>query len=208
MLGNEDRDVMPTTPQAPQGGPTQKMARTRVGDAQQDEQEGSRTQGGGAASDLGRPEPPPGLDGRNMPKETEEVSLGVLLQAIQKGEEGNAQRHSELRRELGKMDREFKTVKETAAKALVTSSETQKELQTIKDRLEKVERGEFSSSSTASTPSAFSSSPRPREGFAKTNSPANSQLPRSALLGGQTGGEFIVGGFPAWSRKQQLLDWG
>ena len=34
------------------------------------------------------------------------------------------------------------------------------------------------------------------------------KLLRSALLGGPTGGEFIVGGFPAWTRKQQILDWG
>ena len=36
----------------------------------------------------------------------------------------------------------------------------------------------------------------------------HSQMPRQELLGGATGGKCIIGGFPAWSRKAQLLDWG
>ena len=33
-------------------------------------------------------------------------------------------------------------------------------------------------------------------------------IPRQDLLGGPTGGELIVGGFPAWTRKSQIIDWG
>ena len=206
MLGNGAEVVFQGGANGSQGEPSHKIPRTR-----REGQRGDGEQGGpeNAARESAYPEPPPGLSGaRPSNPESGEISLNVLLQAIQRGEEGNAQRHQELRKDLGKMDRELRTVKETAAKALVTSTEAHKEIQSLKERLEKVERGEYSGSSTTSNASTFSGGAKAQEGYGNRGNAAQPTLPRSALLGGQTGGEFIVGGFPAWSRKQQILDWG
>ena len=95
-------------------------------------------------------EPPPGL---GIPSETKggDVSMQAILEAIQKSDTGKAQRHLELRRELGKVDRDLREVKATAAIALVTSSEAKQEIQVLKDRLDRVEKEGLSNCSTASS---------------------------------------------------------
>ena len=151
-------------------------------------------------------EPPPGL-GAAAPQQGGEASMQTILDAIKQSDTGNAQRHLELRRDLGKVDRDLREVKATAAKALVTSTEAKQEIQVLRDRLDRVEKEGLSNCSTASSVSGGGGG-GPRFSTARPKEIDHSQLPRQELLGGATGGERIIGGFPAWSRKAQLLDWG
>ena len=150
-------------------------------------------------------EPPPGL-GAVASQQGGEASMQAILDAIKQSDTGNAQRHLELRRDLGKVDRDLREVKATAAKALVTSTEAKQEIQVLRDRLDRVEKEGLSNCSTASSVSGGGGGHRFPTDHPKEID--HSLMPRQELLGGATGGECIIGGFPAWSRKAQLLDWG
>ena len=127
-------------------------------------------------------EPPPGL-GTRTEQRRGDASTQAILEAIQKIDTGNAQRHLELRRELGKVDRDLREVKATAAKALVTSSEAKQEIQVLRDRLDRVEKEGLSNCSTASSVSGGAGGGSRPSAFHQRELDHN-QLPRQELLGG------------------------
>ena len=131
------------------------------------------------SSGVGSSEAPPGLGNPNLAPEIQ-------------------QRHAELKRDLGRMDRELRDVKTTAAKALATSTEAKQEISTLKERIDKIEKEGYAGSSAASSFSAGGSSFRTASDRPRNELPEGN-IPRQDLLGGQTGGELIVGGFPAWT---------
>ena len=156
------------------------------------------------SSAVGSVEALPGLGQDQSPPE---VSMFTILEAIQKGEHSNNQRHTELWRDLGRMDRELRDVKNVAAKALVTSTEAKQEINALKERMDKIEKEGYAGSSAASTFSGGAGSFRSASDRGRPENPAGN-IPRQDLLGGATGGELIVGGFPAWTRKAQIILWG
>ena len=170
----------------------------------QDEEQNQQKRYRRDSSSVGSVEAPPGL-GQGQPPQ--EISMFTILEAIQKGEHSNNQRHTELKRDLGRMDRELKDVKNTAAKALFTSTEAKQEISSLKERMDKIEKEGYAASSVASTFSGGAGSFHSASDRGRPEIPAGN-TPRPDLLGGATGGELMVGGFPAWTRKAQIILWG
>ena len=94
-----------------------------------------------------------------------------------------------------------------AAKSLTQSTETKHELEGIKNRLSKVEKGEGSVSSGASQGSwdPWFRAKAERDTVRSENNWGNGS--RFDMIGGTKGNMAIMGGFPKWSRTDKLKDW-
>ena len=135
------------------------------------------------------PEGPPGLQGDG-------AMLREILASV-KSTEGR----------LGRLQADVSEAKEMAAKSLAQSSDTRDELEGIKNRLTKVEKGEGSASSGASQGSwdPWMKARAERDSVRAENNWGSGS--RFDMIGGPRGVMAIMGGFPKWTRTDRLKEW-
>ena len=142
--------------------------------------------------------------------------------AIQKGNEEGAYRHKELTHSIASVEKQIEGVKTAASKALCTAEESRHELQSLRTRVEALEKGGGGSSAASTVCSEPSDKPkvggRPYPQYpssdpwgwhstTKTAQQYDLGKARVELLGGEQGRELIVGGFPVWPNKEDLQKW-
>ena len=92
--------------------------------------------------------------------------------------------------------------KDLCGKTLTTSQEAKDELRSLKDRVEKLEKGGSSCFSSAASDTTSRSRTDPRSGQSATNNHLHEgQKSRQQLSGVELGNTIVIGGFPPQRRK-------